>query len=255
MRLASDGFFPNCIFTWASAAYEYELIDPRSRCDWDNSVHATFMVLKLIPFVGNITFLGQKLWRLGSACCGSTTQKTESTSHNLLQDSPKQNFPIVDEPKINQTLKDPIGSIIAKRDTETEPKATSHLLPINCSQEEAIKQEFEVKWDTLVEEGSIIYYEKDKTKTKDLIPTEKVKLGYGWEGSINLRKNHKDKVIKKTFAHYLGQDGDIKRYEPTSNEYLIGKSLTHPAIVRMDKLYVKTEMGKRNKYKIEMELI
>lgn len=89
MKLASDDFFPNSIFTLASAVYEFEQIDAEKGCDWDNSVHTIFFVLKLIPFVGNATYLGQKIWRLGSACCGDMGETIASTSQKALQDFPK----------------------------------------------------------------------------------------------------------------------------------------------------------------------
>lgn len=117
MKIASDDFLPNCIFTWASAAYEYQQIDSKKGCDWGNSVHATFFFLKLIPFVGNAAYLSQKLWRLGSSCCGNTKEKIESTSQNSLQN-----------PNSVETSTETVTEIQPPDSLNTEKKKISQLL-------------------------------------------------------------------------------------------------------------------------------
>lgn len=161
MKISSDGFLPNCIFTWSSAAYEYQQIDSKKGCDWDNSVHATFFVLKLIPFVGNAAFLGQKLWRLGSACCGNTKEKIENTSQNTLPN-----------PNNGENTTNTVTEI-EPTTTEIEPTVTE-IKPsdaLNTQQKEALK--------LLQSHPAVIISDIDILNKETLLA--EIKTNYHWE--------------------------------------------------------------------------
>lgn len=92
-----------------------------------------------------------------------------------------------------------------------------------------------------------IWYTKGKTRTADLIPTQKKQLGKGRHGSVFEHRENPSHVVKKVLPK---QDDNLLR------EFKIGHTLTHPNLVKSHEIYIKDYPNtKKEKFKIKMDKV
>lgn len=92
----------------------------------------------------------------------------------------------------------------------------------------------------------IIKYEKGKTKTKDVVPTEKSSIGAGVGGKVYVHKKSKKLVVKKACYNM-------------ENEFEVGKRIKgHPLFVETYDLYIKcypATPARKDKHKLVMDRV
>lgn len=94
----------------------------------------------------------------------------------------------------------------------------------------------------LKELPEITEYLKGQTKTGNLVPTAKPKIGSGAFGDVFIHRNNPALVVKKT------TNSQIRDFE-------IASQLDHPNIVKVHQLFIKTYPFGKKKYKLVMDKI